>query len=88
MVRALDVAAPSGMPVGTGDVTIEIPDDDLIGGVWHLTARNDRLAVTKGSTPTATLTAGGFSALHYGVLDPVAVFTRGLGTVSPEPSLR
>jgi predicted N-acetyltransferase YhbS len=84
MVRALDMAALSGTPVGTGDVTIEIPDDDLIGGVWRLAAENGRLAVSKGSTPDATLTAGGFSALLYGVLDPVEVFTRGLGTLTPD----
>jgi predicted N-acetyltransferase YhbS len=83
MVRALDMPALSGTPVGAGDVTIEIPDDDLIGGIWRLSSEGGRLVVAKGSTPTATLTAGGFSALLYGVLDPVEVFTRGLGQLTP-----
>jgi predicted acetyltransferase len=84
MVRVLDMPALSGTPVGSGDVTVEIPDDDLAGGVWRLSSEDGRLVVAKGSTPTATLTVGGFSALLYGVLDPVEVFTRGLGQVSPE----
>jgi predicted acetyltransferase len=84
MVRALDMPALSGTPVGTGDVTVEIPDDELIGGVWRLSSEDGHLVVAKGSTATATLTVGGFSALLYGVLDPVEVLTRGLGKVSPE----
>jgi predicted N-acetyltransferase YhbS len=89
MARALDMPALSGTPAGPGDVTIEIPDDELIGGVWRLTGEEGRLTVAKGSTPTATLAAAGFSALLYGVLDPIEVFTRGLGELSPEavPSL-
>ena len=84
MVRVLDMAALSGTAVGAGDVTIEIPDDELIGGVWRLTGDGGRLAVAKGTTPTATLTVAGLSGLVYGVLDPVEVFTRGLGELSPE----
>lgn len=84
MVRALDMPALSGTRVGPGDVTIEILDDELIGGVWRLSSEDGHLAVAKGSTPAATLTAAGFSALLYGVLDPVEVFTRGLGELTPE----
>jgi predicted acetyltransferase len=84
MVRVLDMPALSGTPVGPGDVTIEIPDDELAGGVWRLSSEQGRLVVAKGSSPTATLTVGGLSALLYGVLDPVEVFTRGLGELSPE----
>jgi len=84
MVRVLDMTALSGTPVGAGDVTIEIPDDQLVGGVWRLTGDGGRLAVAKGTTPCATLTVAGFSGLLYGVLDPVEVFTRGLGELSPE----
>jgi predicted acetyltransferase len=83
MVRVLDMEALRGTPVGTADVTIEIVDDDLIGGVWRLAGDGGRLAVAKaGTTPSATLTAAGFSGLLYGVLDPVEVFIRGLGTVT------
>jgi predicted acetyltransferase len=83
MVRALDMPALSGTPVGVGDVTVEIPDDELVGGVWRLSSEDGHLVVAKGSTPEATLSVGGFSALLYGVLDPVEVFTRGLGRLSP-----
>jgi predicted acetyltransferase len=83
MVRVLDMAALSGTPVGSGSVTVEIVDDELVGGVWQLESDGGRLAVTKGTTPTATLTVAGFSGLLYGVLDPVEVFTRGLGEIEP-----
>ena len=83
MVRVLDMPGLSGTPVGEGDVTIEIPDDELVGGVWRLTG-GGRLTVVQGVTPCATLTVAGFSALLYGVLDPVEVVTRGLGELSPE----
>ncbi|WP_127501658.1 GNAT family N-acetyltransferase [Actinoplanes solisilvae] len=82
MVRVLDMAALTGTAAGDGDVTIEIPDDDLVGGVWRLVGEGGRLTVTKGTgAPAATLSVGGFSALLYGVLDPVEVGLRGLGQV-------
>ena len=84
MVRALDMTALAGTAVGAGAVTIEIPDDEFIGGVWHLSADDGRLTVAKGSTPQAALSAAGFSGLLYGVLDPIEVFTRGLGELTPE----
>jgi predicted N-acetyltransferase YhbS len=83
MTRVLDMAALDGTLVGDGGVTIEIAGDELVGGVWQLESDNGKLVVTKGSTPTATLTAAGFSGLLYGVLDPVEVFTRGLGELEP-----
>ena len=70
---------------GMEDLEIEIPDDELTGGVWRLTGDGGELAVTRAtSPPTATLTVGGFSALLYGVLDPVEVTIRGLGTAPAE----
>jgi predicted N-acetyltransferase YhbS len=82
MVRVLDMRALEGTPVGRGSVTVEIAGDDLIGGVWRLAGDDGRLTVTKASAaPEATLTAAGFSGLVYGVLDPIEVCTRGLGTV-------
>jgi hypothetical protein len=79
MVRVLDVPALAGSQVGSGSVTVEIVGDELIGGVWRLGADDGRLTVEPGGDPAATLTVAGFSALAYGVLDPVEVFTRGLG---------
>lgn len=82
MVRVLDMEALTGSQAGDGDVTVEIPDDEHVGGVWRLTGEGGRLTVAKGtSEPSATLTVGGFSGLLYGVLDPVEVVTRGLGRV-------
>lgn len=84
MARVLDMEALTGTPAGPGAITVEIPDDELIGGVWQLESAAGRLSVTKGAGPTATLTAAGFSALLYGVLDPVEVVIRGLGEVPAE----
>jgi predicted N-acetyltransferase YhbS len=81
MARVLDVPALAGSETGAGHVTVEIVGDELIGGVWTLAGEDGRLAVGKGGTPSATLTAAGFSGLVYGVLDPVEVLTRGLGDV-------
>ncbi len=81
MVRVLDMESLTGSAAGRGAVTIEIPDDELTGGVWHLESTGGRLAVTKGTTPEATLSPAGFAGLLYGVLDPVEVVIRGLGDV-------
>ncbi|WP_250032928.1 GNAT family N-acetyltransferase [Paractinoplanes maris] len=82
MVRVLDMPALTGTAAGSGDVTVEIPDDPLVGGLWRLTGEGGHLTVTKGTaTPAATLTVGGLSGLLYGVLDPIEVVTRGLGQV-------
>ncbi|MEV6342309.1 GNAT family N-acetyltransferase [Actinoplanes sp. NPDC051851] len=82
MVRVLDLPALAGTPVGAGGLTVEVADDELIGGVWRLGADDGRLTVQRGGgTPAATLTAAGLSALVYGVLDPVEVVLRGLGTL-------
>ncbi|MBU2662544.1 GNAT family N-acetyltransferase [Actinoplanes bogorensis] len=82
MVRVLDMAGLDGTAVGDGDVTVEIPDDELVGGRWRLVGEGGRLTVTKGTAdPRVTLSVGGFSGLLYGVLDPIEVMTRGLGQV-------
>ncbi|BCY14224.1 enhanced intracellular survival protein Eis [Actinoplanes sp. L3-i22] len=79
MARVLDVPGLAGSRVGHGGITVEITGDELIGGVWTLGADDGQLTVKPGGIPAATLTAGGFSALAYGALDPVEVVTRGLG---------
>lgn len=81
MARVLDVPALAGIAVGPGSITVEVAGDDLIGGVWTLAGEDGKLSVTPGGTPAATLTAAGFSGLVYGVLGPVEVLTRGLGSV-------
>ena len=83
MVRVLDMEALTGTPAGPGAITVEIPDDELIGGVWRLESAGGALTVTKGTNPSVTLSAAGFSGLLYGVLDPVEVMARGLGDVPP-----
>jgi predicted acetyltransferase len=85
MVRVLDMEALSGARAeGPAAVTVEIVDDEFIGGGWHLESAAGRLSVSKATgAGQATLTAAGFSALLYGVLDPTEVFTRGLGEISP-----
>jgi predicted acetyltransferase len=83
MARVLDLTALSGTPAGDGAVTVEVVDDELIGGVYRLEADGGRLVVGRaGSAQTGTrLTAAGLSGLAYGVLDPVDVVARGLGQV-------
>ncbi len=84
MVRVLDVPGLAGSLVGSGGITVEVVGDELIGGVWELGADDGQLTVKPGGTPSATLTAGGFSALAYGALDPAEVVTRGLGELDAD----
>jgi hypothetical protein len=83
MARVLDLTALTGTPAGDGAVTVQVVDDEFIGGVYRLEGDGGRLAVTRGgSAETGTrLTAAGLSGLAYGVLDPVDVVVRGLGQV-------
>jgi len=81
MARVLDVPALDGTPAGDGAVTVEVVDDELIGGVYRLEGDGGRLSVHKGGSGAAQLTAAGLSGLAYGVLDPVDVVARGLGQV-------
>ena len=82
MVRVLDMESLTGGTAGAGDVTVEITGDELVGGVWRLTGDGGHLTVAKGTAgPQASLSVAGLSALVYGVLDPIEVVTRGLGTV-------
>jgi hypothetical protein len=80
MARILDLARLAGMPVGQGAATVRVVDD-LVGGTYRLAGENGRLATGRADDAAATLTAAGLSGLVYGVLDPIDVVTRGLGTV-------
>ena len=88
MVRLLSMEALTGAATTSEDlaVTVEVVDDELIGGRYRLAAEGGKLVVesTK-DEPQATLTCAGISALAYGVLDPVEVVLRGLGKV-PNPA--
>jgi predicted N-acetyltransferase YhbS len=81
MARVLSLEGLAGLTVGTGGVTVEVVDDELLSGRYWLESDAGRLVVSTGVTgePDATLTAPGVSALLYGVLDPVDVLVRGFG---------
>lgn len=83
MVRVLDLEALDGIRVGPGAVTVEVVDDELIGGTYRLESDDGRLRLTKAADPAARLTAAGLSGLVYGVLDPVDVLARGFGEMDP-----
>src|SRR6266536_1719157 len=81
MARVLSVEALAGTAVGPGRVAIEVVDDPFIAGRYLLDGGTGALRVEPAGTPAATLTAAGLSALVYGVLDPLDVVLRGLGTI-------
>jgi predicted N-acetyltransferase YhbS len=80
MARVLDLGAMSGMPVGESAATVHVVDD-LIGGTYRLAGDGGRLEVTTAPDAASTLTAAGLSGLVYGVLDPIDVVARGLGSI-------
>jgi predicted N-acetyltransferase YhbS len=83
MARLLSVDALTGTATTAREaVTIEVVDDDLIGGRYQLTGDGGQLTVEAGKNePQATLTCAGLSALVYGVLDPAELVIRGFGQV-------
>ncbi|MFY1705421.1 GNAT family N-acetyltransferase [Micromonospora sp. WMMA1923] len=86
MARLLSLDALTGRPAGTGRVLVELTGDRWLAGTHLLDGGSGQLEVTSAvaagsSTPTATLTAAGLSALAYGVLDPMEVHLRELGSV-------
>ncbi len=90
MARVLSLGSLDGMPTGRDRVTVEIVADPFIAGRHVLDGRAGSLQITNGaaSTPEATLTAAGLSALVYGVLDPGDLVVRGLGDVPRDPAAR
>ncbi|PZF93494.1 GNAT family N-acetyltransferase [Micromonospora deserti] len=87
MARLLSVDALAGLPTGPGRVRVALTGDRWLAGTYLLDGTTGSLelvggaAATRGTPPTATLTAAGLSALAYGVLDPVEVQLSGLGEV-------
>jgi predicted N-acetyltransferase YhbS len=88
MVRLLSVDALAGTRVGPGRVAVEVVDDPFVAGRYVFDGDSGALEVDRGAapatTPVATLTVGGLSALVYGVLDPEEVVLRGFGTVAAD----
>ncbi|MCX4468908.1 Enhanced intracellular survival protein [Micromonospora sp. MW-13] len=85
MARLLSLDALAGLPAGPGRARVALTGDRWLGGSHLLDGTTGRLELVSdaatGTTPTATLTAAGLSALVYGVLDPAEVDVRGLGQV-------
>ncbi|GIM72717.1 GNAT family N-acetyltransferase [Winogradskya consettensis] len=83
MVRLLSMTALNGLHTRADlGVTVEVIDDDLLGGRYRITGEAGTLTVEETKDePQATLTCAGISALAYGVLDPVEVVLRGFGQV-------
>jgi predicted acetyltransferase len=82
MVRLLSVPDLTGLPAGSGQVTVRV-SDPLIEGVYTLCGDGGALQVAPGGEPTVELTGHGLAALVYGVLDPAELPIRGYGTVPP-----
>lgn len=85
MARLLSMEALTGTATAAEEsITVEVVDDDFIGGRYLLAGEGGRLTVEQGKDePQATVTCAGMSALAYGVLDPIEVVTRGFGQVEP-----
>lgn len=83
MARLLSMEALTGTATAAAEsITVEVVDDDFIGGRYQLTGEGGRLSVEPGKNePQATITCAGISALAYGVLDPIEVVIRGFGQV-------
>jgi predicted acetyltransferase len=90
MARILSVDGLAGMPVGPGQVTLEVVRDPFIAGRYTLDGTAGGLEVQRGgaSAPVATLTAAGLSGLVYGVLDPDDLSIRGFGEVRRDAAAR
>ncbi|GAA1839661.1 GNAT family N-acetyltransferase [Asanoa iriomotensis] len=85
MGRVLSLDGLDGIAAGPVAITIDVVDDRLLAGRYHLDGTGGTLAVDRGDAPAAaSLTAAGLSALVYGVLDPLEITLRGLGTIPTE----
>ncbi|MEV4617991.1 GNAT family N-acetyltransferase [Asanoa sp. NPDC049573] len=80
MARVLSVEGLAGIATGPAAITVDVVDDPLLNGRYHLDGTGGTLAVSRSTEPAAaTLTTAGLSALVYGVLDPVEILLRRLG---------
>lgn len=90
MARVMSVEGLAGMPVGSGQVTVDVVHDPFIAGRYTLAGTAGALDVQREATAAAeaTLTAAGLSGLIYGVLDPDDVSIRGFGEVPGDAAAR
>ena len=85
MARVLSLDGLDGIAVGPVAITVDVVDDALLAGRYHLDGTGGTLAVDRtDAPPAASLSAAGLSALVYGVLDPVEIALRGIGTIPLE----
>jgi predicted acetyltransferase len=85
MARVLSLDGLDGIAAGPVAITVDVVDDALLAGRYHLDGTGGTLAVDRtDAPPAASLSAAGLSALVYGVLDPVEIALRGMGTIPLE----
>jgi len=86
MARVTNISALSGLPIGEGEITVEItdPDCEWNNGVWHLSSQNGRLVLAEDGRADCALSIHGLTALVYGVHDPDEFTLRGWGNPNPE----
>ena len=84
MARILDLESFEGTEAGPGAVTVEVVDDELIGGTYRLESRHGELRVKKGLDPAARLTVAGRGSLRWSGRPYRGALTRvDFGKVSP-----
>lgn len=83
MARIVSLDALSGIPVGDGEVTVNITDDHASwnAGAWTLRRSNGQLEVSSGGNATATITIQGLSSLLFNGTDPAVLPWRGWGEI-------
>jgi predicted acetyltransferase len=81
MGRVIDVERLEGLPVGPGEITIQVSDADgeWNNDIWRFAGEKDGLAIEKSANPDCHLTIQGLSALVYGVYSPDELNLRGWG---------
>ncbi len=89
MARVLSLDGLDGIAAGPVAITVDVVDDALLAGRYHLDGTGGTLAVDRTDAPAAaSLSAAGLSALVYGVLDPVEIALRGSAPSRRKPPRR
>ncbi len=89
MGRVIDLEQLAGLPVGEGEITLQITDTDCDWniGVWKLTGSDGELKIDKGGNPECSLTIHALAALVYGVYDPEEFLLRKWGDPNVEQQI-